>query len=101
MSQAPFVSFSRTYIDAVASGRLSFIENDEIRHAPTRHQRRIERVDRLVSSVHDMSYGQLERFLVADTVCSQAGAANWRDVLNIDRAPRRIDFDQLAASREL
>jgi hypothetical protein len=90
---------NHAYVEALSSGRLRFIEDEQLRLTLTRYQAQLESIEALVESIETQYYGQLEPFMVANTVYSEIAMVLWRDSL-VD-APFSTDFQRLAQSREL
>jgi hypothetical protein len=90
---------NHTYVEAMNSGRLRLIEEEALRLDLTRYQALIEDVARSYRAIETQYYGELEPFLVSNTVYSEIAAEWWRD----DLVDARIttDFQTLAESREL
>ncbi len=88
-----------TYVEALNSGRLRLIEDEELRLALTRYHAQIEELDGIFETVEEQYYGQLEPFMVAHTVYSEIAAEWWRG--SLVGAPFATDFEALAKSREL
>ncbi|MEL6950521.1 MAG: hypothetical protein AAGM16_10470 [Pseudomonadota bacterium] len=88
-----------TYAEAVNSGRLRLIEDEALRVALFRYSAQIAELDDIFGEVSVQYYGQIEPFLVANTVYSEIAAAWWRG--SLVEAPFATDFAALSQSREL
>lgn len=90
---------NHTYVEAMNSGRLRLIEEEALRLDLTRYQALIEDVAGSYRAMETQYYGELEPFLVSNTVYSEIAAEWWRD--DLVEARIRTDFRALAESREL
>jgi len=88
-----------TYQEALASGRVSLLDDAELRLALSRYHSQIAHVGGYVDWIGDAYYGQHEPWLVANTDYSEIGYDAYRNELV--GGPFRTDFDALARSREL
>jgi hypothetical protein len=88
-----------TYRQALGSGDLALVRGEELRRRLAAYAGALEEVGSLYRNAEAQYYGQLEPFLVSNTIYSELAAAWWRD--RLVRAPFTTDLDALARSREL
>ncbi len=88
-----------SYDEALNSGRLSLIGNDEIRLALTRYYAQAEEIDLIFQEMGTQYYTELEPFMVQHTVYSELAAEWWRE--SLVEAPFKTDISALGKSRQL
>lgn len=88
-----------TYAEAVNSGRLQLIQDHELRIALAQYEAQIQELNRIYNSIEGQYYGQLEPFMVANTIYSEIAVEWWRESLVV--APFNTDFEALARSHVL
>jgi len=89
------------YQEAKSSGRLALIQDPALRLLLTRYQSRIDAMGDLVDAIRTQYYGQIEPFLVANTVYTDVAVTGWSEEVTRVRPPFQTDFEALRGSREL
>lgn len=89
-----------TYEQALGSGDLALLQDTAIRRQLGAYHASLRRVADISESINRQYYGELEPFLVENTIYSEMASAFWREFLVAD-APFRMDYDALAANPAL
>jgi hypothetical protein len=88
-----------SYAEAIGSGRLTLLQDPEVRLALSTYQQRLANVGEIFHNIVTQYYQQQEPFMVAHTVYTDVAMAAWRE--GLVKAPFGTDYDVLARNRQL